>query len=76
MEQAINWAGRREMAGWDVAAAKVGRHSSHGCPKSSQGSWSFSWLDPEPCGVKPVRCPLLCRYRRGSGLEPARHGAL
>lgn len=26
--------------------------------------------------VKPVRCPLLCPYRRGSGLEPACHGAL
>lgn len=37
---------------WDVAAAK-----------SLQGSWSFSWFDPEPCGVKLVPCPLLCRYR-------------
>lgn len=76
MEQAINWAGRRETAGWDVAAAKVGHHGSRGFLKSSQGSWSFGWLDPEPCAVKPVRCPLLCHYRRGSGLEPARHGAL
>lgn len=42
--------------------------------QSSPGALGPS--DLVPCGVKPVRCPLLCRYRRGSGLEPARHGAL